>query len=136
MSMGLDLILVHNHGKGFRTDDLYVSDTLGLDQDYSIFAQIDKEWMGSYGKDAIQVCKPKPIPPGFKVFMLEEEKDTYQLQKENMYGEEIEYVLANELCKVNELSETKEYRWTDWNKAIFAMMKALPPDFPIILWWH
>ena len=130
MSMALELILVHNHGKGFQKEDLYVQDLLALDQDYDLFAQIDKEWMGSHGENAVQVCKPKPIPPGFKVFKLEEEKDEWQLQKDNMYGEEIEYVLAKELAKVQVENSTA------WNKAVFAMMKALPPDFPIILWWH
>jgi hypothetical protein len=130
MSMALELILVHNHGKGFQSDALYVQDSLELDQDYNLFAQIDKEWMGSYGKRAVQVCKPKPIPPGFKVMRLDEE-DGWKHEPETCYGEELTYVLAKELCKVVQGSD-----WTDWNKAVFAMMKALPADFPIILWWH
>lgn len=127
MTMALELILAHNNGKGLLTEDLYTQDTLRLDQDYSLFAQIDNEVMGEKG--AKQVCKPKPLPPGFQVKRLDEENG-WKTEKEDMYGRELTYVLAKELCKVKQ-----EDDWTDWNRAIFAMMKALPPDFPIILWW-
>lgn len=129
MSMELELILVHNRGSGFQSDALYATDTLNLDQDYSLFAQIDNEVMDEKG--AKQVCKPKPVPPGFKIKRLEEEGDGWTNQTEDPYGKELTYVLAKELRKVKE-----EADWTDWNKAIFAMIKALPADFPVVLWWH
>src|ERR1043166_2417220 len=128
MSMELELILVNNHGRGFQSDALYVVDTLDLDQDYSLFAQINNEVMDEKG--AKQVCKPKPVPPGFHVKKLDEEKGWVR-ETEDPYGTELTYVLAKELCKVKE-----EPDWTAWNKAIFAMLKAHPSDFPIILWWH
>jgi len=128
MSMELQLIFAYNNGQGFLTDALYVTDQLDLDQDYRLFGHIDNEHMQEKGVK--QVCRPKPIPPGFKVMVLGEEEGWKQ-EKETPYGDKLTYVLAEELAKI------KPEIWdTPWNKAVLAMIKALPEDFPIILWWH
>jgi hypothetical protein len=128
MSMGLDLILVHNHGRGFQTDSLYVNDRLGLDQDYKLFAQIDNKVMGD--KDAKQLCQPHPVPPGFKVMVLDEESGWKQ-ETTTVYGEALTYILAKEIAAIKPVRPL-----SDWNARIMAMVKLLPLDFPIILWWH
>ncbi len=128
MSMELRLILAYNHGNYFRCEDLYVTDELSLDQDYELFAHIDNEHMGLKGVK--QVCKPKPIPPAFKIMILDEEKG-WKEETETPYGDKLTYVTAEELGAIPAAT------WrTSWSKAIFAMIKALPKDCPIILWWH
>jgi hypothetical protein len=128
MSMELRLILAYNHGAYFGTDALYVTDELSLDQNYRLFGHIDNEHMAEKGVK--QVCKPKPIPPAFKVMVLDEESG-WKEEAETPYGDRLTYVVARELAKI------KSEIWdTPWNRAILAMIKALPEDFPIILWWH
>lgn len=130
MSMELELVFVNNCGRGFKSLDVLLAiNTLSLDRDYGLFAQIDKDWMGSHGKGIEGVCSPKLMPPGIDFQMLDEEKG-WATETENMYGELLKYVTAKELCRV----DLKEQ--TQWNKAVFAMVKALPPESPVVLWWH
>jgi len=127
MSMELELVLVRNNGRGFQSDALYVEDTLKFEQDYKLFAQIDNKWMKERG--VRQVCEPHPIPPGFKVMVLDEEKG-WEPRAETNYDQKLTYVTAGDIAKI------KPSFKSDWNSAILAMMKALPADFPVILWWR
>lgn len=128
MSMELRLIFVRNRGSYFGTGDLYVTDELEVEQDYTLYGHIDNKHMCEKGVK--QVCKPKPIPPGFKVMVLDEE-DGWKERKDAPHAGKLTYVTAEELAKI------KPEIWKgDWNKAVLAMLKALPAEFPLILWWH
>lgn len=50
---------------------------------------------------------------------------------ENKYGEKLTYCLAKEFNKI----DIKKLDTGEWNKAIIQMVRALPEDTPIILYW-
>lgn len=100
---------------------------LRLSRDYSIFAQISEKVMGK--RDGVeQVCDPKPLPPNVRFTVYEDEG--LQDRRTDPYGAGITYVEAWELKKVK-LAEDA----SPWNKAIFALIHALPDDYPVILMW-
>lgn len=100
---------------------------LPLDRDYRLFTQVSKKVMGTE-EDVEQICKPKPLPPNVKFDAYEDEG--IKTRKTDPYGEKLTYVLAEELAKLDLTGVSP------WNRAVFAMMKQLPPDTPVILWWH
>jgi hypothetical protein len=128
MSMDLRLIPVSNSGQYFGLGHIYVTDQLSLSRDYKLFAHIDNEHMGEKGVK--QVCKPKPLPPGFEVMMLDEEEG-WKKESSDPYGSKLTYVTAEELLKIK-----PEVWWSPWDKGVRAMIGALPKEFPFILWWH
>lgn len=124
--MGMDLTLYPHNGRIQDWRSQHYSPALRLDRQYEIFAQIDQAVMGKEDK-VKQVCKPKPLPPNvtFMVYNDDGLKET----RTDKYGEGLTYVEAWELKKVN-VSEA-----SDWTKAIFAMIKALPDSYPVVLMW-
>ncbi len=104
------------------------SSTLDLDRHYKVFAQIDKKVMGDVGGDVKQVCSPKPLPPNVTFHVYEDEG--VKERRTDKWGEGLTYVEAWELKKVNASDSS------DWNKAVFAMIQALPDSYPVVLFWR
>lgn len=126
--MGMDLTLYPHNQPVQRWQSQIGSAALRLDRDYEIFAQIDKGVTGEGHFEKIkQVCNPKPLPPNVEFMVFEEEglKET----RTDHYDKGLTYVEAWELKKVD-VSEG-----ADWTKAIFAMIKALPDAYPVVLMW-
>lgn len=124
--MGIDLTLCpFRHHPGPWTWHL-AYDRMSLHRDYQIFGQIDKN-MGRAEKIKV-VCDPQRLPPGVRFTWYGDEgiKD----ETENPYGDTLTYVEAFELAKV------KVDNTSDYNKAVFTMIRALEPRTPIVLWWH
>jgi hypothetical protein len=128
--MGMDLTLYPHKEKIQHWRSMVGSSFLHLDQDYGLFAQIDRGVMGDAGGDVKQVCKPKPLPPNVE-FMTYDDDDGIKEMRTDKYGEGLTYVEAWELKKVKLDPES-----SDWNKAIFAMIKAIPDAYPVVLMWR
>jgi hypothetical protein len=122
----MDLKLFPYNGPVQRWQVQVGGTALRLDRNYEIFAQVDKKVMGDREK-VEQVCTPKPLPPNV-TFMVYED-DGVKERRTNPYGEGLTYVEAWELKKV------KLVEASDWNKAIFAMIQALPDAYPVVLMW-
>lgn len=125
--MGMDLTLYPHNDRIQNWRSQYSSPALRLDRDYEIFAQIDKNVMGEQGGKVKQVCKPKPLPPNVEFIVYDD--DGRKERRDDKYGEGLTYVEAWELKKVD-VSDA-----CDWTKAIFAMIKALPDSYPVVLMW-
>ena len=95
-----------------------------LHQDYRILGQIGD--VGDGTSDV--VVKAQPLPPQFWFEYLGEE--AIERTREDRNGAPLTFVYAEELRKVK-LPEDS----SPWNKAVFAFIKALPRDTPIILMW-
>lgn len=126
--MGMDLTLYPHKEKIQHWRSMVGSSYLRLDREYDLFAQIDRGVMGDEGGDVKQVCKPKPLPPNVEFMVYNDEglKET----RTDKYGEGLTYVEVWELKKVKLPVDS-----SDWNKAIFAMIKALPDAYPVVLMW-
>lgn len=69
-------------------------------------------------------------PRGRQAGQFLDEEGGWVTEKEDAYGNPLTYVTAKELSGVDLEGQTA------WNKAVFAMVKALPKDSPVVLWWH
>jgi hypothetical protein len=105
--------------------------SLSLSCSYAIFGQIAKT---GWTRGVNPVCDPKPLPfdtvPGFS-FSLPAGKGELTDTTVDAYGTPLTYVTAGELARVKLPKDS-----TPWNVAIFAMMAALPPETPVVLYWH
>lgn len=127
--MGMDLTLYPHKEKIQHWRSQIGKAGLRLDRQYEIMAQIDRGVMGDAGGDDVeQVCKPKPLPPNV-TFMVYEDEGIKE-RRTDRYGEGLTYVEAWELKKVKVPEPSSE-----WNKAIFAFIKALPDSYPVVLMW-
>lgn len=126
--MGMDLTLYPHKEKVQYWRSMIGSSFLRLDQDYELFAQIDRKVMGDAGGDVKQVCMPKPLPPNVEFMAYDD--DGLKEMRTDMYGVGLTYVEAWELKKVKLAGSS------DWNKAIFAMIQALPDSYPVVLMWR
>jgi hypothetical protein len=127
--MGIDLTLCPD---AYDTDtreklSWFLAHTrIDLDRSYHIFGQINKTY--GRGDEVPLVCEPKPLPEGMKFQWYEDEG--LKTRTTDPYGDALTYVTAGELAKV-QLGATGK-----WNKAVFKMIKALPKDTLVVLWWH
>ena len=105
-----------------------------FDRDYELFGQIDKF---GRGKRPV-VCHPLPIPVGKRVQWYGD--DGLETITTNPYGTPLTYIVANEFRKL----VIDEYGAgchdgisliSDWNRAVMAMLTAMPPDTPVVLYW-
>lgn len=126
--MGMDLTLYPHNERIQAWRSMCGSSMLHLDQHYELFGQIDLGVMGDAAGKAKQVCKPKPLPPN--VTFMDYEDDGIKERRTDKYGEGLTYVEAWELKKVK-VSDS-----SDWNKAVFAMIQALPDSYPVVLMWR
>lgn len=126
--MGMDLTLYPHDERIQNWRSMCGSSILNLDRHYELFGQIDRNVMGDAGGDVKQVCKPKPLPPN--VTFMTYEDDGIKERRTDKYGEGLTYVEAWELKKVK-VSDS-----SPWNKAVFAMIQALPDSYPVVLFWR
>lgn len=124
--MGLDLALYPDQWERARFDSILATVRLPLERDYDLFGRISH----INRTEEQPICKPRPLadiaPKGLHNF--EDEGLVYRL--DDPYGDPLTYLSARELAAVPcEDSST-------WNKAVFAMIRALPPGTTIVLWWH
>lgn len=128
--MGLDLtIALDEYNCPEMRKSFLATSTLSFRRDYDIFTQIagcraDEE-------SPAQVCTPKPIPKGNVVLWYKDEG--IDDSTKSPYGDRLTYVTAGELCKVK--LDTR-FPTHQFNKAIFAMIRELPPESWVILYWH
>jgi hypothetical protein len=126
--MGLDLTLVPKQWGKFNPHarDWFLAHTrIDLDRDYYIFDQIENH----RDTGVRQVCDPKSMPGNVDFDWYYD--DGHRKTLEDPYGSPLKFVLARELTKVNLSAGASA-----WNKAVFAMIRALPPETPVVLWWH
>lgn len=126
MGMSLKLLIVQG-SRGLAVTPIMADNKLNFERDYALFAKIDNAWMSERGVK--QLCSPKPLPPGLEFMVLDEEKG-WARETQTLYGEPLTYVTASELAKLPDKNISR------WNKAVLAMMKALPAETPVVLWWH
>jgi hypothetical protein len=121
--MGLDLSVVPVN---YHQMDWWLGNNrLGFNRDYFLFEQIDSK--GRTDLDPLpKICNPKPLPPNVQFDWYDDEG--LETITTDPYGTPLTYVTAGELAEVK-----SEH---DWNAAIIAMMKALPPQTPVVLYWH
>ena len=121
--MGLDLTLCpdrHSDGLGW-----FLAHTrIDLDRHYDVFGQISETGRSSF----VPVCKPQPLPRDARFDWYGD--DGIERKTVDPYGTKLTDVSAGELARVD-VSDS-----TPWNKAVFEMMKALPDDIRVVLYWH
>lgn len=126
--MGMDLTLYPHDECIQQWRSMVGSSNLHLQRHYALFAQINLQVMGDAGGKPKQVCQPKPLPPNVRLMVYED--DGIKERRTDKYGEGLTYVEAWELKKVNASDSS------DWNKAVFAMIQALPDSYPVVLFWR
>ena len=86
-----------------------------LDRDYGI-------------QEAVQKLDAFPVPRGA---VLHYTDDGLHERATDPYGDPLRFMHACQLAKLALPADASE-----WNKAAFAWIKALPETTPIVLWWH
>lgn len=129
--MGLDLTIIpYVYGNEERMKSEKISivgySRLSFHRQYELFACFTD--MGTeYAKPAIKTSKMS-LP----VYVYEDEG--IKERTKDPYGSKLTYCLAGEFNKIDVAFE--DYPYCQWNKAIIEMIKLLPSDTPIILYWH
>lgn len=54
----------------------------------------------------------------------------------NPYGDPIKSLTAYQFMKAWDEFDNEDSHWGDWDRAIAAFIKALPPTMQIVLWFH
>ena len=111
----LDLTLVLIKDTSFWTD----YNRLILSRDMDLFAQLIFVL-----NHPMPVCQTRPLPED-----VDFRWNTWGVL-EDARGVPLRYLPAHELAKID-VSTTDQ-----WNRAIFALVRTLPPLTPIVLWWH
>ena len=52
---------------------------------------------------------------------------------DDKYGDKLTFIMASDFLKVKKVGKRK---LSDWDKAIFAFIKALEPSTKLVLFWH
>lgn len=125
--MGMDLTLCpEKYGARLWHGSHLAYTRIDLGRNYELFGQIDSKM----GRDETikQVCTPQRLPPNVEFMWYGDEG--IKATRTDPYGDLLTYVEAGELAKVD------VPKGDPWNQAVFAMMKALPENTPVVLWWH
>jgi hypothetical protein len=123
--MGMDLILIFDRtdtllNDGFRTA-ISTECRLRVQQDYRLF-----DLLGNGPGEFAQVVLPKrPEGKRREICVTDDDGDG---ESTDMYGNPLTYVTAGELVGLPS-------DHLPWNRAIWAMLKALEPETLIVLWW-
>jgi hypothetical protein len=128
--MGLDLTLCPNpfSNLGIEWDGRFLAyDRISLKRNYTIFAQICPEINRDWNMREKQRCNPKPMPVPVAWY----NDEGIETITEDAYGKPLTYVTAGELSKIKVPKDT-----SDWNKAVFALIRSLDPETQILLYWH
>jgi hypothetical protein len=120
--MGLDLTLLPLHHQSEITSrNIMCYDKLRVRREDDIINMLRE--------DDPTTLVTQALPPGAKlVSPMYEPKKT---SRKDPYGDELKYAFAKDF---------KKFKWPEEmdrrNKGVRAYLKALPPDIPIILYWH
>lgn len=121
--MGIDLTLCPEK---YQSSTWFLAyDRLSLMSDYRVFDQL--EGFEYYEKTSGLRAHPLPPNAGFDWYG---DEGIEQLT-EDAYGTPLTFMYAKDLSTLDIPDDT-----SDWNKAVFAFVKALDPDTRIVLWWH
>lgn len=121
--MGLDLTLMPFYSSGPACNIAHTMiDTLGGYVLHDLIAPIEDR----HGRD---------VPEHFYTFRGRDENDNtcYGITIKTPYGERLKYVQARHLAA---LAESEEVQSSPLNRAAWAYLKELPPDWRIALYWH
>lgn len=95
-----------------------------VEQDYVVLGQVGDIARGHEGR---RVVSSWPLPPNTKFDWYEDEG--IKRYVDDPYGDTLTYTTALELAKVSVEDSTP------WNKALWQMIRALPPETAFVLWW-
>ena len=102
---------------------------LSFDRCYYLFEQIMNRGRQEPEDKIEQVCQPKPLPPDVKFDWYGDEG--IEEEKTDPYGDPLTFCYAHEF---NEIKTDENIG--PWNNAILIFLKSLPPNTPVVLWWH
>lgn len=120
--MGLDLTLLPFDAD---YDELCFSHTvLSCDRNGQLFCEI-------------MALPSEPVLEGFSSYMSNEvvgdfDGIHYGPTKTTPYGEQVTFVKARQLCKLQEIAGLVAYK----NVAVWAYLQALDPETKVALFWH
>lgn len=112
--MSLDLTLVFDPFKS-NPDCFHGYNRLRMDSAYRLF-------------EAIQDSDPAPLNPGRVVDWYGDEG--LETRDTDVYGDRLTLITASALVAV-----MNKFDLSPKNAAVFAYLRALPPDEEVILWW-
>jgi hypothetical protein len=119
--MGLDLTLAPVR---FGDPWWLLHTRIDLDRNYELFDQIV-----NHRDTAKQLCIPYAVPSDIKLQWYGD--DGIATTATDPYGKPLHYVFAGDLARVKLPASTGA-----WNKAVFAMICAMPRDTKVVLYWH
>lgn len=90
---------------------------LHLDRDSALF-------------DRVRGVRTVPVPFDWRVYDYFEDTGMERIT-EDAYGEPLTMVFAEKLAAVPLSDDT-----SCWNRATWAYLRELPPDTPVVLYWH
>lgn len=131
MSLYLDLLPLRLKDE-MTTGRIYCYSRLEFHQDYRIFGQLTSLWRNDHRTDIPKkpAIRPRPVPEGAEVFTYEE-NGLHKRRNCPSGNTPLTYVTARQLKQLRIPRDA-----SPWNKAIKAFVDTLPPNTPIILWWH
>lgn len=102
-------------------------DRLSLKRNYSLFAQMGDMQNSGY---PAPVLEPLELPQGTRFDWYGDEG--IEELKTDPYGCELTYLRAHDFLKLKLDPENMH----PWNLAVIKFIQALPPETPVVLWWH
>lgn len=118
--MGTDLTLVlDRHGQAFDMGWFLGYDRMSVPRDYELFSLISE-------------AGTNPLPPTVKFEWYGDEG--LEAKTEDPYGDPLRWIVAGELARVFEKHFGE--RGYGHGVAIMHYLSHLPPDTPVILFWH
>lgn len=125
--MSWDLTLLPDHYNKAAED-------FGLDGDVMCHSMLEFDRSGHIFDLIVAICNPQPIPTGVTLVMHQDKglNETH----EDHYGARITWTTAARLYDVLHRVVNNGIYLTQWNRAIFIMLKALPSYQKIYLYWH
>lgn len=121
--MGLDLALIIIECPA--SPRWPANNRIELSRDYNLFSQITNIGRGN----AEPVCSPRPLPHDAQ--FIPSMPYSIEYPHQDPYGAPLTGLSAGELSNVEVPADA-----TQWNRAVFAMIRELPPETLIVLWWH
>ena len=119
--MGIYLTLIitnHENEKSFlQAGEVQERMRLVLDQDYEFFGYFEQ-------------VTYRPFPKYSGLVIWDDDGGLTSVKKDPM-GNKLLYFLAGDF-KGKRLPQ----RFSPMNRAAFAYLRALPEDFPVVLWWY
>jgi hypothetical protein len=125
--MGVDLTILPTRGNLCETNSACFShNLLWLDRDRDLWESIHTL--------ADQIGRP--VPEGFASYLGKSESGDHcygEMDCNDAYGEPLKAVRANDLGNMKEFRSEDR---SDVNYAVGMYLRALPPDWVCVLYWH